>query len=92
MALGDRLGIIRFCETPKNKGRIMNRLGLNDVAAESYLAILTAQSMLMQNNGKYIVTTKGQGYLSPATEPEKSNPNFLLTQNSIHALGNSIDT
>ena len=64
MALGNRLGIIRFCETPKDKGRIMNRLGLNDVTAESYLTILIAQSMLMQNNGKYIVTKKGQGYLS----------------------------
>jgi predicted transcriptional regulator len=71
MALGDRLGIIRFCETPKNKGRIMNRLGLNDVAAESYLVILMAQSMLMQNNGKYIVTTKGQGYLSSSDRTRK---------------------
>jgi len=49
----------------------MNRLGLNDVAAESYLAILTAQSMLMQNNGKYIVTTKGQGYLSSSDRTRK---------------------
>jgi predicted transcriptional regulator len=68
MAVADRLGlvshIIRFCETSKDKGRIMNRLGLNDVQAESYLAILTQQSMLMQNNGKYVSTMKGQGYLS----------------------------
>jgi predicted transcriptional regulator len=56
--------IIRFCETSKDKGRIMNRLGLNDVQAESYLTILTKQSMLMQNNNKYVTTTKGQGYLS----------------------------
>jgi predicted transcriptional regulator len=42
----------------------MNKLGLNDVQAESYLAILTRQSMLMQNKGKYVVTTKGQSYIS----------------------------
>ena len=68
MAVTDRLGlvshIIRFCETSKDKARIMNRLGLNDVQAESYLATLTQQSMLMQNNGKYVSTMKGQGYLS----------------------------
>ena len=56
--------IMRFCETSKDKGTIMNRLGLNDVQAESYLAILTQRSMIMQNNGKYVITTKGQGYLS----------------------------
>ncbi|MGD0645576.1 MAG: winged helix-turn-helix domain-containing protein [Candidatus Bathyarchaeia archaeon] len=68
MAVSDRLGIvshiIRFCETSKDKGRIMNRLGLNDVQTESYLAILTRRSMLMQNNGMYVTTTKGQGFLS----------------------------
>ena len=42
----------------------MNKLGLNDVQAESYLAILTRQSMIMQNKDKYIVTTKGQSYIS----------------------------
>jgi len=42
----------------------MNKLGLNDVLTDSYLAILTQQSMLMQDNGKYVVTIKGQGYLS----------------------------
>jgi predicted transcriptional regulator len=67
MAFSERLGlvsnIIRFCETPKNKTRIMDRLGLNDVQAESYLAILMQQSMLMQNNGKYVMTMKGQGYI-----------------------------
>ena len=56
--------IIRFCETSKDKGRIMNRLGLNDVQAESYLTILTNQSMLMQSNDKYVTTMKGQGYLA----------------------------
>jgi predicted transcriptional regulator len=55
--------IIRFCETSKDKGRIMNRLGLNDVQAESYLTILTNQSMLVQNKDKYVTTKKGQGYL-----------------------------
>ncbi len=68
MAFIDSLGIvsqiIRLCETSKDKGRIMNRLGLNDVQAESYLTILTQRSMIMQNNGKYITTTKGQNYLS----------------------------
>ena len=63
MAISERIGIIRFCETPKDKGRIMSRLGLNDVQAESYLTILTRQSMLMQNKGKYVVTTKGQSYI-----------------------------
>jgi predicted transcriptional regulator len=71
MALDDRLGIIRFCETPKDKGRIMNRLRLNDVAAESYLTILTAQSMIIQNKGKYVVTQKGQGYLSSSERTRK---------------------
>ena len=42
----------------------MNRLGLNDVQAESYLAILTEQSMIIQNNDKYVATVKGQGYLA----------------------------
>ena len=71
MALGNRLGIIRFCETPKAKGRIMNRLGLNDVTTESYLTILMSQSMLVQNNGKYVVTQKGQGYLSSSDRNKK---------------------
>jgi len=71
MVLGNRLGIIRFCETPKDKGRIMNRLGLNDAAVESYLTILMAQSMLVQNNGKYVVTQKGQGYLSSSDRTKK---------------------
>jgi predicted transcriptional regulator len=56
--------IIRFCETSKDKGRIMNRLGLNDVQIESYLTILTNQSMLMQNEDKYVTTNKGHGYLA----------------------------
>jgi predicted transcriptional regulator len=64
MATFDRLEIIRFCETPKDKGRIMSRLGLNDVQAESYLVILKAQSLLAQKNGKYVITDRGQGYLS----------------------------
>jgi predicted transcriptional regulator len=68
MAFSDRLGIvsriIRFCRTSKDKGRIMNRLGLNDVQAESYLTILTQRNMIMQNDDKYVITTKGQGYLS----------------------------
>jgi predicted transcriptional regulator len=63
VAISERIGIVRFCETPKNKGRIMSRTGLNDVQAESYLTILTKQNMIMQNNGKYVVTTKGQEYI-----------------------------
>jgi len=67
MAISARIGIvfniIRFCETSKDKARIMSRLGLNDVIAESYLAILMAQSMLMENDGKYLATTKGRSYL-----------------------------
>ena len=64
MAISERIGIIRFCETPKAKDRIMLRLGLNNVQAESYLAILTKQSLLMQNNGKYVTTMDGQSYIS----------------------------
>ena len=64
MAIVDRIGIIRFCETPKDKARIMYRLGLNNVQAESYLTILTKQSLLTQNNGKYVITMNGQGYIS----------------------------
>ena len=65
------MGIIRFCETPKDKGRIMNKLGLNDVTTESYLTILMAQSMLVHYNGKYVVTQKGQGYLSSSARTKK---------------------
>jgi len=71
MAFGDRLGIIRFCETPKNKDRIISKLGLNEVQAESYLAILTKQSMLMQNDGKYVITVKGQGFISSSDRIRK---------------------
>ena len=70
----------------------MNRLGLNDVAAESYLVILMAQSMLMQNKGKYVVTQKGQGIFLLVTELEKSNPNFLLNQNFGSAVVDPIET
>jgi predicted transcriptional regulator len=63
MPISERIGIIRFCETPKDKGRIMNKLGLNDALAESYLAILTKQSMLIHSHGKYVVTTLGQSYI-----------------------------
>jgi predicted transcriptional regulator len=71
MAISERIGIIRFCETPKDKGRIMSRLGLNDVLAESYLTILTRQSMLMQSNGRYVVTVKGQSYISSSERIRK---------------------
>jgi predicted transcriptional regulator len=64
MAISERIGIIRFCETPKDKTRIMYRLGLNNVQAESFLAILTKQSLLTQNNGKYVTTVSGQSYIS----------------------------
>jgi len=64
MAVGERRHIIRFCETPKDKGRIMSRIGLNEVQAESYLDILTRQSMLIHNNGRYITTLRGQDYIA----------------------------
>lgn len=54
--------IIRFCENPKNKDRIMTRLNLNDVQVHAYLAILT-QSLLVQNNGKYVITMSGKSYI-----------------------------
>jgi predicted transcriptional regulator len=63
MAASARLGIVshimRFCETSKDKDRIMQQVGLNDVLAESYLTILIRQSLLIQNNGKYMITNKG---------------------------------
>ena len=62
-SLGIMAHIIRFCETSKDKDGIMNRLGLNDVLAESYLTILTRQRMIMQNNEKYVITVTGQSYL-----------------------------
>jgi predicted transcriptional regulator len=71
MAISERIGIIRFCETPKDKGRIMSRLGLNDVQAESYLAILTRQSMLMHNQGKYVVTNLGKCYIASYNRTKK---------------------
>jgi predicted transcriptional regulator len=71
MPVSEKIGIVRFCEKPKDKSRIMNKLGLNDVQAESYLTILTRQSMLSQNKGKYIVTTKGQSYISSAERIRK---------------------
>ncbi len=80
MAVSDRLGItshiIRFCETSKNKDRIMKQVGLNDVLAESYLTILTRQSMLTQENGKYLVTIKGQSFLSSIDKMRKSKYNY----------------
>ena len=71
--------IIRFCETSKDKERIMNRLGLNNVQAESYLTILTNQSMLTQNNDKYIATMKDKVTSHPTTESEKSKPEKCWT-------------
>lgn len=46
--LGNVSRIIRFCETSKDKVRIMNRLGLNGVQAESYLTILTKKACLLK--------------------------------------------
>ena len=63
-SLGIMVHIVRFCETSKDKDRIKNRLGLNDVQAESYLAILTRQRMIMQNNGQYVITVTGQSSLN----------------------------
>jgi predicted transcriptional regulator len=75
MAVSARLGIVshimRICETSKDKNRIMQQVGLNDVLLESYLTILIRQSMLTQNNGKYLLTNKGQGYLSSYNRLQK---------------------
>jgi len=80
--------IIRFCETSKNKDRITNRIGLNDVQAESYLTILTQQRMIMQNNGKYVTTLTGQSYLNSHDKlgkirfyPERTKPNVRVANN-----------
>jgi len=74
MAIGERLEIIRFCETPKEKCRIMNRIGLNEAQAESYLEILKQQNMLTQNKGKYVITTKGKSYISSNNRIKKIKP------------------
>ena len=73
MAISERIGIIRFCETPKNKVKIMYRLGLNNVQAESFLAILTKQSLLTQNNGSMLQPLVDKATFLPTTELEKSN-------------------
>jgi len=68
----------------------MSRLGLNEVKAESYLAILLAQSLIAQSNGKYVVTQKGQGYLLPASEQEKSSRSkYWLTCFSLGCFSRS---
>jgi predicted transcriptional regulator len=80
MSVSVRLGIVshimRFCETSKEKSRIMQKVGLNDVLAESYLTILTRQSMLVHDNGKYVLTNKGQGYLSSFDRLRKIDSSF----------------
>ena len=80
MAFSVRLGIIshimRFCETSKEKTKIMQKVGLNDVLTDSYLTILTRQSMLIQNNGKYVLTNKGHGYLSSYDRLQKIESNY----------------
>ena len=92
MASTDSLGImahiVRFCETSKDKDRIKNRLCLNDVQAESYLAILTRQRMIMQNNGKYVITVTGQSYLNSYDRlrrirfyPERAQPSAHASHN-----------
>ena len=63
-SLGIMVDIIRFCRTTKDKDKIVTRLSLNDVQTASYLAILTRQSMISHNDGDYVVTEKGQSYLS----------------------------
>jgi hypothetical protein len=80
--------IIRFCETSKDKGTITNRIGLNDVQAESYLTILTRQRMIMQNNGKYITSLTGQSYLNSRDRlgkiklySERTKPNARVVNN-----------
>ncbi len=77
MATSDRLGIMRFCETPRDKSRIMNKLGLNEVQAESYLSILTRQSMIVQNEGKYVTTANGQYYVSSHDRVRKIKSLYL---------------
>ena len=71
MAIGEWLEIVRFCGTPKDKERIMSRVGLNDVQADSYLDILIQQSMIKHNDGKYVVTSKGKGYVSSSDKIRK---------------------
>jgi len=66
--------IIRFCETSKDKGRIMNKLGLNDVQAESYLTILTNQSMLTQTTTNIPPQSKDKVTSHPTIESEKLKP------------------
>ena len=56
--------IVRFCELSRDKVRIMNKMSLNNVYAEAYLAMLTQQKLLMQNDGKYLKTEQGHRFLS----------------------------
>ena len=42
----------------------MNKISVNNVRAEAYLAILTQQKLLTQNNGKYLKTKQGQRFLT----------------------------
>lgn len=56
--------IVRFCELPRDKVRIMNKMSLNNVYVEAYLAILIQQKLLTQNNGKYLKTEQGQRFLT----------------------------
>jgi len=63
--------IMRFCETPKDKSRIMSKLSLNSVETEAYLQILVKQRMIVQNNSKYVMTPSGQSYLSSCDRMRK---------------------
>jgi len=42
----------------------MNKISVNNVRAEAYLAILTQQKLLTQNNGEYLKTEQGQHFLT----------------------------
>jgi predicted transcriptional regulator len=56
--------IVRFCELSRDKVQIMNKMSLNNIYAEAYLAILTQQKLLMQNNNKYLRTEQGHRFLT----------------------------
>ena len=68
MSKSDRIDlmveIVRFCEPSRDKIRIMNKMSLNDVYTEAYLAILTRQKLLTQNDGKYLKTEEGKHFLA----------------------------
>jgi predicted transcriptional regulator len=63
--------IVRFCELSRDMVQIMNKMSLNNIYAEAYLAILTQQKLLLHEDGKYETTDRGRQFLSTYDQLEK---------------------